>query len=232
MKKSLMKDVILSASHIYIYAICSLLIILITFCGTLLVLSIPQEKIGLNEKIINIPTNLYVVNNEASLKDIDEALRGANRIWNHYNISLKVKEIHFLESPIVNSDRKMMYEEENCSALTTLTNHILGDTPNNSLNIIFVNSSNSTVQGKGCVCDCNYILLDPKKGDVGWNLAHEMGHMLSANVSFWQWNLMIECSSECSKPYALQGIEHDLIKSLKPYFLSKTQISSVLNAIK
>ena len=83
-----------------------------------------------------------------------------------------------------------------------------------------------SAQGRGCLCGCDFIILNSQYKKLGWNLAHELGHVMWAKIKCWKWNLMIEYSPECSMTL-FQGWSHDLIKFFSPKFLNQEQIDNV-----
>ena len=87
----------------------------------------------------------------------------------------------------------------------------------NHLKLILINFNGST-SGMGNFCGKgDLIIMSTNSSMQGWVLAHETGHILSAKIECWRYNLTKEYSREC---YAANWMTHDFIRDLKPDFLN------------
>ncbi|MBU0958732.1 MAG: hypothetical protein KKB31_02175 [Nanoarchaeota archaeon] len=63
----------------------------------------------------------------------------------------------------------------------------------------------------------------------GWVLAHELGHVLSAKIECWKYNLMKEYSRECYN--GANWFVHDYIRDLQPDYLRQDQVNAIVESI-
>jgi len=164
--------------------------------------------------------DLYVLDNATSLSKFNTDLQIANKIWGKYNISLILKNSYFIDSNLSDDDKSFLLNnnatEEDCIKY----NKIINSFSNNSSKLkTIILSSDSTHKGRGCICGCNSVIVEPKKELLfdltGWNIAHEFGHIFGLSDLRNRWNLMC-----------------DEFKILRPKFLNKEQFNSVSQKIK
>lgn len=188
------------------------------------------ERRGINNNPLNVSFDIYILNNETDEENIHSSLAGANKIWKNYGISIKINLIENIYKNISDNETKYVFESGNCSLINPVINTLLKNS--NNLSIIFMSNKNSTHEGRGCICNCTFLVVDAKKGKFSnWNLAHEIGHILNAEKSCWKWNLMTETSDKCYnnifiKPF--QELSFTLRKNLKPEFLNQKQVNNAV----
>lgn len=164
--------------------------------------------------------DLYVLDNATSLAKFSEDLQIANKIWAKYNISLVLENSYFIATDLSDDDKSFLLNnnatEEDCIKY----NDIINSFSKNSTKLkAIILSSDSKHKGRGCICGCNSIIVEPKKelfSDLtGWNLAHEFGHIFGLSDLRNRWNLMC-----------------DEFKIMNPKFLNKEQFNYVSQKVK
>ncbi len=166
-----------------------------------------------------IKFDLYILDNATSLAKFNEDLQIANKIWGGYNISLILESPYFINTNLNDEDKSFLLNnnatEEDCLKY----NEIINSFSENFTKLkVVILSSDSKHKGRGCICGCNSVILEPKRELLfdltGWNLAHEFGHIFGLIDLRNRWNLMC-----------------DEFKMIKPKFLNKKQINSVSQKI-
>lgn len=190
------------------------LIVLFSTCGLDKNISNPISK--------NISFDVYVVNgvlsNEKALSYVNEG----NLFWNTYNISIGSREINQINLTITKEEINFLYEtsfptKEECLRYTQLINN------SKYLSIIFLDNNKSKNFGRGCLCNCTFILISPEKiffwDFTGWDIAHEIGHVLG----------LIDTPFSNRTKQNLMNDEFKQRLGIISDYLSKSQLGVVLN---
>jgi hypothetical protein len=225
-----------SILKLYWHFIIYLVIVLLSICILLYLISIPFEKRGINNEKLELPLDIYIINNLTHLNDVNYFINRANDVWNKYNISLIVKNVTYSYKEIPSDEINLIFNKGDCSSINSIINNL---TINNSYNVtklIFLFNSGSINEGRACSCSegCNFIILNNRTWKFsGWDLAHETGHILGAEKQCWKWNLMTERSSECQTHNlfynSFQGLSFALRKLFMPKFLNQKQLDVVVD---
>ncbi len=182
--------------------------------GILAYFNITDGK-GENLNPYEVKFDLYILDNATSPTKFDNDLQTANKIWKKYNISLILEDSYFINTDLSDDDKSFLLNnnatEEDCLKY----NETINSFSDNSTNLkVIILSSDSKHKGRGCICGCNSVIVEPKKELLfdltGWNLAHEFGHIFGLSDLRNRWNLMC-----------------DEFKIMKPKFLNKEQFNSV-----
>ncbi len=203
-----------------------ILIILISFLagGMLYFGTLPNQEKGGNNSSLGLNFEIYIINNLTTLTSIEKYFKESNNIWNKYNISISVKKIYNNNLNLSNQEKEFLYEafsynnsSESCSEdymplIGRITNN------SNELKIIFIDRASSHIAGRGCLCNCSFVIVDIDKFLIdftGLNLAHEIGHLMGLeDISLGRQNLMNH---------------HIFLKSFKSHFLNQEQINIIQN---
>jgi hypothetical protein len=158
-------------------------------------ISNPSEVKGLNNKHLEAEFDFYIVNDEVSNQELLDYISVANSLWNKYNISILVKEIHNIEIDLTDEERKFLYnnitsnkdEEDNaCDKYMTIINRITNNNPD--MSIIYIEGEGNS--GRGSLCGHSFAIFQKERlclykkekfcirDLTGWDLAHEVGHVL------------------------------------------------------
>ncbi|MDP3026100.1 MAG: hypothetical protein Q8N63_00180 [Nanoarchaeota archaeon] len=164
--------------------------------------------------------DLYILDNATSLSKFNGDLQIANKVWERYNLSLILENTYFIDTNLNDDDKSFLLNnnatEEDCLKY----NETINSFSKNSTKLkVIILSSDSKHKGRGCICGCNSVILEPKKELLfdltGWNLAHEFGHIFGLVDLRNRWNLMC-----------------DEFKVVRPKFLNKEQFKSISQKIK
>jgi len=164
--------------------------------------------------------DLYILDNATSLAKFSEDLQIANKIWARYNISLILEDLYFIDTNLSDDDKSFLLNNNATEEDCTKYNDTINSFSENSTKLkAIILSSDSKHKGRGCICGCNSVIVEPKKELLfdltGWNLAHEFGHIFGLSDLRNRWNLMC-----------------DEFKILRPNFLNKEQFNSVSQKVK
>ena len=181
-----------------------LIIVSIALILSLIIISIPQDQRGINLEPLEVRFNFYIVNNETNVDFLQDYIFESNKIWNKYNISIIAITIQNVEVNLTNEERAFLYtnissakcQEENkkdCDEVyMPLINLITKNNPN--MSIIFIGGEGAS--GRGSLCGHSFAIFRYEKNSwidvTGWNLAHEIGHILglSDSSNIYKINLM------------------------------------------
>jgi hypothetical protein len=174
-----------------------------------------SEGKGVNLSPAEVYFDVYISDNSTTMDKFHQDLEVANKIWNQYNISLILNNSYFIEGSLNETEKSYLLDTNANESECIYYNEIISSFSNNkNLKVIMINAE-SPHKGRGCICGCNSIILE---GDTelfmdltGWNLAHEFGHILGLFDLINRYNLMC-----------------DEYKSIRPNFLSKSQLESIL----
>ena len=176
-----------------------------------------SESKGENSNSQNMKFDLYIINNSTTLEKFNHDLIRANKIWNKYNINLEMNKFYFIDE--LNENQTLFLldvnatDEEECAKYLDIISF-----SNKSDMRVLVLDSNSKYKGRGCICGCNSVILEPKKelfrDLTGWNLAHEFGHIFGLVDLRNRYNLMC-----------------DEFKLIQPKFINQEQMDSVINNV-
>jgi len=194
--------------------------------------SIATAEINLSRDF-DVPIDVYILDKTIEKEGALSVIEDANKIWNQYNVSFQVESIVELENVMLEKEKSILFNENNCTLIKPIMNKII---KNDTLTkkIILIHTKNRETDGRACVCGCDFAIIDSfskfnflRNRVLGWNLAHEMGHLLQAQtVICKEKNLMIE---DCGNNF-FYLIYYKYL--LKPKLLKKDQIESVHNALK
>ena len=164
--------------------------------------------------------DLYVLDNATPPAKFDKDLQTANKIWAKYNLSLVLEKSYFIDTLLGDDDKSFLLNNNATEEDCVKYNEIVNSFSKNSTKLkVIVLSSDSKHKGRGCICGCNSVILEPKKELLfdltGWNLAHEFGHIFGLNDLRNRWDLMC-----------------DEFKIMRPKFLNKEQFNSVSQKVK
>lgn len=202
------------------------IIMLTLFFIFLVSLYLPLEKRGVNDSPLNITIQPYLIKETFNSYNESQLLQ-ANKIYLRYNITLYIKEPIKLNRELNESEKTLIFMQ-NCSFIDYLYN-LTNQSGNKSIKLILINS-NGSIDGMGNFCGKgDLIIMSVGTTMPGWVLSHELGHILSARIECWRFNLMKELSKEC---YRANWITHDFIRDLQPDFLNQNQVNSIVNSIK
>lgn len=173
-----------------------------------------------NLNYYEVKFDLYILDNATSLIKFSNDLEIANQIWRRYNIFLILEDSFIVSTNLSEEDKSFLLNnnatEEDCSRYNELINSF---SENSTRLKVVLLSSGSKHKGRGCICGCDSVIVEPKKellSDLtGWNLAHEFGHIFGLIDLRNRWNLMC-----------------DEFKLVKPKFLNKEQFRSISQKIK
>jgi len=201
-------------------------IILVVFFIFLLSLRFPFEKQGTNSLPLSVNIQPYLTNESLALYN-ETALYESNYIYTKYNLTIQIKKPSYLNFSFNDSDKKLIFEQ-NCGFVDELYAKINGN--DREVKLIIVNSNNS-IDGMAHFCGKgDLIIMSDNSSMPDWVLAHELGHVLSAEVKCWKYNLMKEYSRVCYN--GANWFVHDYIRDLKPDFLTQEQVNSIVKSIK
>lgn len=236
-KKSWMSGLFFNVVFLIVAVFC----IFIVFVSILVLInSIPFEERGVNHGSFVLPVNVYIVNNEGSSDDVYYDLQEANRIWESYNVSFKLNRLFYVNTNLSDRERFDLYYDgigsQQCGQVYDPIMKKIMNISEDYIKIVYVDINDSSVQGRGCVCSCNFVLINPKKTTwSGWELAHELGHVLKEPVACWKWNLMTEsgdCNTDTMFWGQIQEISFTLRKFFRPTFLNQQQVDELSGRIK
>ncbi len=187
----------------------------------------PSQEKGVNNKSHELNFEVYIINNLTTSEKVYAYFEESNKIWNQYNISTRIKSIKNVNLNLSEEEKSFLFNylayEENDSECDTKYMPIIDNITNKSNNLrgIFVDRGSSDNAGRGCVCNCSFVLVDVDKllslmDFTGLNLAHETGHLLGLLDIYGKQNLMNH---------------HLLMKSLKSHFLNQEQVNIVQNRL-
>jgi len=173
---------------------------------------------GENANSQSLEFDLYIINNSTTLEKFNHDLIKANKIWNKYDINLEMNKFYFIDS--LNETQTLFLldvnatDEEECAKYRDIISF-----SNKSDMRVLVLDSDSKHKGRGCICGCDSVILEPKKelfrDLTGWNLAHEFGHIFGLVDLRNRYNLMC-----------------DEFKLIQPKFINQEQMDSVINKFK
>lgn len=201
-------------------------IMLVLFFLFLISLRFPFEKQGINNLPLSLTIQPYLANDTLELYN-ETALYGANDIYKKYNITLDIKDPIKLNFSFNDSDKQFIFTQ-NCTYIDSLYN--LVNSSNEEVKLIMINSNNS-IDGMAHFCGKGDLVIMSANNTIypGWVLAHELGHVLSADISCWKYNLMKEYSRVCYN--GANWFVHDYIRDLKPGYLRQDQVDSIVASI-
>ena len=202
------------------------IIMLLAFFIFLISLYFPMESKGINLTPLNLTIQPYLLSNDLSHYNETNFLI-SNKIYSEYNITLHLNPPKELKIDINNSLIKLILQQ-NCSTIDYVYDNL--DKENKTIKLVFIDL-NSSLEGMANICGKGDLIIMSLKPSIapGWILSHETGHVLSAKVACWKFNLMKEYSREC---FAANWITHDYIRDLQPDFLNQKQVNSMVNTIK
>jgi hypothetical protein len=204
-----------------------IIIMLLGFFIFLLFLYFPLEKRGTNEIPLNLTIQPYTFNE--SLVFYNEInLSRAKKIYSGYNITLNFNSSINLQKNLNQTDKELIFSQ-NCTAiekLYDLTNYQNTKT----VKLIFIDY-NGSIDGMAHFCGKGDLIVMSTNSTIapGWVLAHELGHVLSAEKKCWKFNLMKEYSREC---FGANWITHDFIRDFRPDFLNQKQVNALVTSIR
>lgn len=203
-----------------------IVILLMVFFIFLMSLYFPLEKRGINNTPLNLTIQPYLLNE--SLNQYNESiLIQANKIYGQYNISVKLLPTKMINVKLNDSDKRLIFVQQNCSKIDELFN--LTDYQDTKIVKLILLDYNGSTNGMANICGrSNLIFMAVNNSMPYWVLAHETGHILSAKIECWKFNLMKEYSSEC---YGANWVTHNFIRELRPDFLNQKQVSAIVNSI-
>lgn len=201
-------------------------IMLVLFFLFLISLRFPFEKQGVNNIPLSLTIQPYLANDTLELYN-ETALYGANDIYREYNITLNIKNPIELNFRFNDSDKQFIFTQ-NCTYIGSLYNIV--NNSNKEVKLIIVNSNNS-IEGMAHFCEKGDLIIMSANNTMysGWVLAHELGHVLSAKISCWKYNLMKEYSRVCYN--GANWFVHDYIRDLKPDYLKQDQVNAIVESI-
>lgn len=202
-------------------------IMLILFFLFLISLRIPFEKQGINDVPLSLIIQPYLANDTLNIYD-ENVLYGVNNIYEKYNISIQINNPINLNFSFNNSDKKLIFTQD-CIYINSLYNLI-----NNSgkeVKLIMINSNNS-IDGMAHFCGKGDLIIMSINNSISpeWVLAHELGHVLSARMECWKYNLMKEYSRACYN--GANWFVHDYIRDLKPSYLKQEQVDAIVQSVR
>jgi len=199
-------------------------ILLIIFFIFLISLRFPLESRGVNNLPLTVKIQPFLTNDSVSLYN-QTALVESNKIYNKYNITVEIEGPIFLKFSFNDSDQKLIFGQ-NCTFIDEIY-EIVNTT--NSVKLLMIYSNNS-IDGMGHFCGKgDFIIMSSNSTMPGWVLSHELGHVLSAKIECWRYNLMKEYSRVCYN--GANWFVHDYIRDLKPDFLTQEQVDAVVNSV-
>lgn len=187
-----------------------------------------NEKRGVNNyNSFELNFEVYVINNLTSNINVERYFKESDKIWNRYNLSTKIVTINNLEISLSEREKEFLFnamssKEDNSSEICDKEYMpLIKKITNNSnlLGAIFIDKASSDYAGRGCICNCKFVILDVDKylflDFTGLNLAHEIGHLIGLiDINNGRQNLM----------------NHNIIfQSFKSNFLNQTQINIIQN---
>lgn len=203
-----------------------IIIMLMLFFIFLITLYFPLEKRGVNQTPLNLTIQPYLLKETYTLYN-ESLLIQANNIYKKYNITLHLNNPINLKKDLNETERKLILTQ-NCTIIESLYN-LTNKIDSKFVKLILINY-NGSINGMGNLCGKgNLIIMSVNNTMQGWILSHELGHVFSAKVQCWKFNLMKEISNECSKA---NWITHDFIRGLQPDFLNQNQVNTIVESIK
>ena len=166
-----------------------------------------------------IKFDLYILDNATSPTKFNKDLQIANKIWERYHVSLILENSYFIDTNLNDEDKSFLLNNNATKEDCLKYNEIINSFSKNSSKLkAIILSSDSKHKGRGCICGCNSVILEPKRELLfdltGWNLAHEFGHIFGLIDLRNRWNLMC-----------------DEFKVIRPKFLNKEQFNSISQKI-
>ncbi len=199
-------------------------ILLIIFFIFLLSLRFPLQNQGVNDIPLTVKIQAFLTNDSVEFYN-QTILLEANKVYNLYNISVELEEPIILNFSFNDSEQKLIFGQ-NCTFIDEIYEKV-NITKDVKLLMIF---SNNSIDGMGHFCGKgDFIIMSANSTMHGWVLAHELGHVLSAKIECWRYNLMKEYSREC---YGANWITHDFIRDLQPTYLNQDQVNAIVESIK
>jgi hypothetical protein len=203
-------------------------ILLVVFFIFIISLRYSLEKRGENDILLSLNVQPYLTNdiferyNETSFSEI-------NNIYKEYNVSVNINPPINLNFSFNESEKKLIFEQ-NCTFIDKVYETINGSS--NTVKLILINTNNS-IDGMGSFCGKGDLIIMSINSSLPsyWVLSHELGHVLSAKIECWRFNLMKEFSNGvCWK--GTNWFVHDYIRDLKPDYLNQEQVNSIVESIK
>lgn len=213
-------------NSILIFIVFLIITILLTFSITYFP-TLPNQERGKNDKPYELNFEVYIVNNLTTPEKVYNYFEKGNKIWNQYNISIGIKSINNVNLNLSKEERAFLFnylsKGVNDTECTTKYIPLIEKITNNSdnLRVIFVDRGSSKYAGRGCVCNCSFVLLGLDKllfiDFGGLDLAHELGHLFGLFESRGKQNLMTH--------YPIY------MKFFNSYFLNQEQINTIKNRL-